>query len=64
MLVTSRDFDLAALVEDEVLLAMPLVPRHEVCPVKVKMAAADIDFEAPVEKPNPFAMLAQLKKTD
>lgn len=64
LLVTSRDFDLAALVEDEVLLAMPLVPRHEVCPVKVKMGAADIDFEAPVEKPNPFAMLAQLKKTD
>lgn len=62
LLVISRDFDLAALIEDEVLLALPLVPRHEVCPVKVKMAAADKDFDAPAEKPNPFAVLANLKK--
>ena len=64
LLVTSREFDLAALIEDEVLLALPLVPRHEVCPVRVKMAAADKDFDAPAEKPNPFAVLAQLKKPD
>ncbi|MBB1077359.1 DUF177 domain-containing protein [Rhodoferax sp. 4810] len=64
LLVTSREFDLAALIEDEVLLALPLVPRHEVCPVKVKMAAVDTDFDAPAEKPNPFAVLAQLKKAD
>lgn len=64
LLVTSRDFDLAALVEDEVLLALPLVPRHEVCPVSVKMTLTDNDFEAPADKPNPFAVLAQLKKPD
>jgi len=61
LLVISREFDLATLVEDEVLMALPLVPRHETCPVNVKMAAADDDFETPVEKPNPFAVLAQLK---
>jgi len=61
LLVISREFDLASLVEDEVLMALPLVPRHETCPVDVKMVAADDDFEAPAEKPNPFAMLAQLK---
>lgn len=64
LLVTNREFDLAGLIEDEILLALPLVPRHEVCPVKVKMAAADQDFDAPADKPNPFAMLAQLKKPD
>jgi len=64
LLVTSREFDLAALIEDEVLLAMPLVPRHDTCPVNVKMVAADPDFDALAEKPNPFAVLAQLKGKD
>jgi len=64
LLVTSREFDLAALIEDEVLMALPLVPRHDTCPVKVKMVAVDKDFDAPVEKPNPFAVLAQLKGKD
>ena len=61
LLVISREFDLATLVEDEVLMALPLVPRHDTCPVKVKMLAVDDDFEAPAEKPNPFAVLSQLK---
>ncbi len=61
LLVSSREFDLASLIEDEVLLALPLVPRHEVCPVAPKLAVADPDFEAASEKPNPFAQLAQLK---
>lgn len=64
LLVSSRDFDLAALIEDEVLLALPLVPLHEVCPVKIKMAVADKGFDAPADKPNPFAVLAQLKKPE
>jgi uncharacterized protein len=64
LLVISREFDLAALIEDEVLMALPLVPRHETCPINVKMAVADKDFDAPLEKPNPFAMLAQLKHKD
>lgn len=61
LLVISREFDLATLVEDEVLMALPLVPRHDSCPVNVKMLAVDDDFEAPAEKPNPFAVLSQLK---
>lgn len=64
LLVASREFDLSALIEDEVLMALPLVPRHETCPVKVKMVAVDQDFDAPTEKPNPFAVLAQLKNKD
>lgn len=61
LLVLSRDFDLAALIEDEVLMDLPVVPRHEVCPVPVKLAAADPDFEETAPKPNPFAVLAGLK---
>lgn len=62
VLVLSRDFDLRALIEDELLMALPLVPRHEVCPTEVKLAAQDADFEAAsAAKPNPFAALAGLK---
>ena len=63
LLVTSHDFDLAALVEDEVLMELPLVPMHEVCPVAVKLAIADEAFEdETTAKPNPFAVLAGLKR--
>ncbi|TYC62032.1 metal-binding protein [Zoogloea oleivorans] len=45
--------DLLALVEDEVLLALPLVPRHENCEPPVK---AGVDDEI-----SPFAVLRQLR---
>lgn len=61
LLVTSRSFDLCSLIEDEVLMALPLIARHEVCPVPVKLTVADPEFEAQAEPPNPFAQLAQLK---
>jgi uncharacterized protein len=61
LLVLSRDFDLAALMEDEVLMELPVVPRHEVCPVPVKLAVADANFDESAPKPNPFAVLAGLK---
>ncbi len=60
VLVISRDLDLRQLVEDELLLDLPLVPRHEVCPAPLAVppeAAAD---EA--EAPHPFAALAALKR--
>ena len=63
VLVLARDFDLHALVEDELLMALPLVPRHDLCPTEVRLAAQDADFEAgETAQPNPFAVLAQLKK--
>lgn len=62
ILVLSRDFDLLGLVEDELIMALPLVPRHAVCPGDVKLSAQDPDFEAAnAAKPNPFAALAGLK---
>ena len=61
LLVVSRAFDLTGLIEDEVLMALPLIARHEVCPVSVKLQVVDAEFDAPADKPNPFASLAQLK---
>jgi uncharacterized protein len=61
VLVLSRDFDLSALIEDEVLMDLPVVPRHDECPVAIKLIAADADFEEAGVKPNPFAALADLK---
>lgn len=64
LLVASRSLDLRALVEDELLLSLPMVPMHEACPVAVKLEARDADFvdEAAPES-NPFAKLAALKKS-
>jgi uncharacterized protein len=62
VLALSRDFNLFELIEDEVLMSLPLVPRHEVCPVAVKLAVVDPDFESALEdKPKPFAALAKLR---
>jgi uncharacterized protein len=70
VLVASRNFDLMVLLEDELLLALPLVPRHEVCPKQLPMPASE-DFVAPdgldlpadetKDTPNPFAALQALK---
>ena len=63
LLALSRDFDLRGLIEDELLMDMPLVPRHEVCPQELPMQSSDADFEqASEEKPNPFAVLQGLRK--
>jgi uncharacterized protein len=62
LLVLSREFNLAELIEDELLMDAPLIPMHDVCPVPVKLTAADVGFEAATgDKPNPFAVLAKLQ---
>jgi uncharacterized protein len=59
LLVLSRAFDLRALVEDELLLELPLVPKHELCPDPLP-AAVEVSGEAPAA--HPFAGLAALKR--
>src|ERR1035437_8001838 len=46
VLALSRDFNLAELIEDEVLLALPLIAFHEKCPVEVKLSVVDPGFDA------------------
>ena len=62
LLVMVPQFDLLALIEDELLMALPLVPMHETCPVTPVFSAGDPAVEAAEAKPNPFAVLGQLKK--
>ena len=62
VLVLERNFNLHELVEDELIMALPLVPLHEDCPGELKMSVADADFQAePEVKPHPFASLAGLQ---
>lgn len=58
--VGSPAMDLLAWVEDEAILSLPLVPRHEDC--AVPLAAAQESVES--GRPNPFAALARLKRGD
>ena len=75
LLVMEPHFDLLAVLEDELLMALPLVPMHDECPVAPvmqvgeellaggKIASNENSEQPPAgEKPNPFAVLAQLKK--
>jgi uncharacterized protein len=62
VLAESRSFDLLELVEDELLMAMPVVPRHEVCPETLPSAAGEQEFgAAQAQRENPFAVLGRLK---
>jgi uncharacterized protein len=58
----SGEFDLAALIEDEVLLALPAYPRHEagVCSAR-KVADAELNANAADAKILPFSGLSALR---
>lgn len=62
VLALERVLDLRELVEDELLLALPLVPRHETCPQPLANPVQDEEADAPPERRNPFAALAQLRR--
>ena len=62
VLVESAEFDLRALVEDELVLAMPLIASHARCPKPPPLSAQDPGFDAPeAARPKPFAALARLR---
>ncbi|MCX7231216.1 MAG: YceD family protein [Burkholderiales bacterium] len=64
LLVGARRFDLAGLVEDEAIMALPPAPRHDGCSAPAA-AAVDVDSvqsEAAAPSPrNPFAALGALR---
>jgi uncharacterized protein len=62
VLALTRSLNLRDLVEDELLLALPLVPRHEVCPQPLPQVSGEPEAAAEPERPNPFAKLAELKR--
>jgi uncharacterized protein len=62
LLVLAGELDLQQLIEDELVLELPLIARHEICPTQPPASASDSDFGIAVAgRPNPFAVLAQLK---
>ncbi len=58
VVVGSPTFDLDQLIEDEVILALPIAPRHAVCPGDAKTPSSGAG------RPSPFAALAGLKTSN
>jgi uncharacterized protein len=58
-IVGSARFDVPGFVEDELILALPYVPRHSVCPNQADTGSDPVLSSA---RPSPFAVLEQLKK--
>ena len=56
VIVGTKTLDILQLVEDEALLAMPLSPKHAICP-----DASELDAYKSGKKESPFAMLKNLK---
>lgn len=53
--------DVGELIEDELLLSLPYIPRHDVCP---DGSSVDTPREEAPAKPSPFAVLQTLKDQD
>jgi uncharacterized protein len=60
VLALTPAFDLQQLTEDELILALPLVPRHEQCPQPLPMTAGEDQIAAAEEAEHAFAGLAAL----
>jgi uncharacterized protein len=63
--LSPRGLDALALIEDELILALPLVPRHERCPQPLPREAdapAGVEPGAGQAPESPFAALAVLKR--
>ena len=58
VLVLVARLDLFELLEDELILALPLVPRHDTCPQPLDLSPAIATPVADETRPNPFAALA------
>jgi uncharacterized protein len=64
-LLGSGRFDLMGLIEDQVILGLPYVPKHDVCPeVVVELGQSESNLNEPSEneKKSPFHVLKSLKK--
>jgi uncharacterized protein len=63
VLALPRSLDLRDLVEEELLLSLPIVPMHESCPQHLPTSTLDMAQQAePAVAKNPFAVLGGLKR--
>lgn len=58
--VGSHRFDLLVQIEDELLLSIPYVPKHDVCPGA--RPDPEAETETLLKRPSPFAVLEKLKQ--
>ncbi len=64
-LVASQHFDLLGLIEDEILLSLPLIPKHlkGACqPYAASLGGVEGPNDAPEKPQNPFNILKNMKK--
>ncbi len=61
LLVLSHDLDVLELVEDELLMALPIVPMHEACESEHAQTLTANAGDGGDDKPHPFAALAALR---
>ncbi|WP_353171245.1 YceD family protein [Paracandidimonas soli] len=61
-IVGSHRFDILELVEDELIMAVPYAPRHDVCIALPGQNDGDAPDDTQNARPSPFAALAGLKK--
>jgi uncharacterized protein len=62
ILVASPRFDVAELIEDEMVMALPFAPRHDDCQPPPVPAGEPEPLDEPA--PNPFAALQRLRRPD
>jgi len=60
-LITEDKMDVSTLLEDEILLSLPVVAMHDECPAPLPVTPEPEGFAAPTDAENPFAVLAALK---
>lgn len=58
VIVGEAEFNVSYLIEDEALLALPVAPKHDVCPAQAESGVA----VAATEKVSPFSVLKNLKQ--
>ena len=60
VLVWSASFDALDLIEDELIMALPMIPMHPACDSE-HVPTSEYASPAEVARPNPFAVLAKLR---
>jgi len=66
LIVEDEEIDLFPVIEEELILSLPMVPYHQDCSIQTSFGDGDEavnadETESASDKPNPFSVLAQLK---
>ncbi len=63
LIIETDEIELLPVIEDELMLNLPIVPYHDDCSIQTSFGDAET-ARTQEDKPNPFSVLAQLKKAD